>query len=220
VLSCQSNPIGWEATVGFAVTNLANKIVAHSVFPTFFMSLPKRSDSLSATDFERLLAWLDHDRERAGLEYEKIRRRLTTILAARGCRVPEELADETIDRVSRRVADIAATYQGNKLFYFLGVANNVHHEYLKRPAVQMQLPVVAEIDEEQTYDCMEACLSKLTQRSEHLIRQYYAEDKRAKISLRKSLADQLGINSNALRARALRIREGLQNCIERCLGAS
>lgn len=184
------------------------------------MSLPKRFDSLSPSDFERLLAWLDDDRERAGLEYEKIRRRLTTILAARGCRIPEELADETIDRVSRRVVDIEATYQGNKLLYFLGVANNVHHEYLKRPALPMQSPVMTDMDEEETYDCMEGCLGKLTERSQHLIRQYYAEDRRAKISLRKSLAEQLGITSNALRARALRIREGLQNCIERCLSAS
>jgi DNA-directed RNA polymerase specialized sigma24 family protein len=184
------------------------------------MSLPKRNDSLSPTDFERLLAWLDDDRERAGFEYEKVRRRLTTIFETRGCRIPEELADETIDRVSRRVADIEATYEGNKLLYFLGVANNVHHEYLKRPAVPRQLAVVTDMDEEQTYNCMDECLSKLTQRSQHLIRQYYAEDKRAKISLRKSLADQLGITSNALRARALRIRESLQNCIERCLSAS
>lgn len=184
------------------------------------MARPKRSVPLRQDDFERLLAWLDDDRERAGLEYEKIRRRLTTILAARGCRFPEELADETIDRVSRRVEDIEATYQGNKSLYFLGVANNVHHEYLKRPVVPMQLPVLTDMDEEQTYDCMEECLSKLTERSQHLIRQYYAEDKRAKISLRKSLADQLGITSNALRARALRIREGLQHCIERCLSAT
>ena len=180
------------------------------------MSLPKRSESLSQVDFERLLAWLDDDRERAGSEYEKVRRRLTTIFASRGCRVPEELADETIDRVSRRVVDIAGTYQGNKVLYFLGVANNVHHEYLKRPALPAQIPV-AGVDEEQTYDCLEQCLGTLTARSQHLIRQYYAEEKVAKINLRKALAKQLGITNDALRARALRIREGLQLCIERCL---
>ena len=185
------------------------------------MALPKRAESLSQVDFEHLLAWLDEDRERAGLEYEKVRRRLTTIFASRGCRVPEELADETIDRVSRRVGDIQATYQGNKLLYFLGVANNVHHEYVKRPTLPAEMPVVASgMNEEQTYDCLELCLGKLTERSQHLIRQYYAADKSAKINLRKSLAEQLGITNNALRARALRIREGLQNCIERCLSVT
>lgn len=181
------------------------------------MPLPKKSDSLRQDDFDRLLTWLDEDRERAGEEYEKVRRRLTTIFSSRGCRVPEELADETIDRVSRRVADIQETYQGNKVLYFLGVASNVHHEYLKRPAVSTPAAVAEGPDREHTYDCLEQCLSKMTESSRNLIRQYYAEDKRAKIELRKVLAGQLGITQNALRARALRIREGLQVCIERCL---
>lgn len=181
------------------------------------MPLPKKSDSLRQDDFDRLLAWLDEDRERAGEEYEKVRRRLTTIFSSRGCRVPEELADETIDRVSRRVADIQETYQGNKALYFLGVAGNVHHEYLKRPTVPTSMPVVEAPDQEHTYDCLDQCLSKMTEGSRNLIRQYYAENKRAKIDLRKVLATQLGITQNALRARALRIREGLQVCIERCL---
>lgn len=183
------------------------------------MPLPKRSDSLRQDDFDRLLVWLDDDRERAGEEYEKLRRRLTTIFSARGCRIPEELADETIDRVSRRVADIQDNYQGNKALYFLGVANNVHHEYLKRPPVPMPVIEIAATDQELTQDCLEQCLEKLTERSQHLIRQYYAEDKSAKISLRKALAQHLGITQNALRARALRIREGLQFCIERCLSS-
>ncbi|HKR60607.1 MAG TPA: hypothetical protein VJS64_12880 [Pyrinomonadaceae bacterium] len=178
--------------------------------------------SLLQDDFDQLLTWLDEDRERAGEEYEKLRRRLTTIFAARGCRTPEELADETIDRVSRRVASIRETYQGNKTLYFLGVANNVHHEYLKRPTLATPaapLPLTANIDHEQTYDCLERCIGKLTEGSQQLIRQYYAADKREKIRLRRRLAEQLGITNNALRARALRIREALQTCIERCISA-
>jgi hypothetical protein len=181
------------------------------------MPLPKRSHSLEQDDFDRLLAWLDHDRDRAGEEYEKLRRRLTTIFAARGCRTAEELADETMDRVSRRVADIERTYQGNKALYFLGVANNVHHEYLKRPALAAPPPVFDDVDKEKTHDCLEQCINKLQAGSQNLIRQYYSADRRAKIGLRKRLADQLGITHNALRARTLRIREGLQVCIERCL---
>ena len=182
------------------------------------MPLPKQSHSLRQEDFDRLLAWLDDDRELAGREYEKVRRRLTTIFASRGCRVPEELADETMDRVSRRVADIRDTYSGNKVLYFLGVANNVHHEFLKRPTLSNPVPVVTERhDQERTHACLEVCINKLTERSQHLIRNYYAEDKQKKVALRRVLAEQLGINLNALRARALRIREELQVCIERCL---
>ncbi|HKP37054.1 MAG TPA: hypothetical protein VJT71_09355, partial [Pyrinomonadaceae bacterium] len=59
---------------------------------------------LAQEDFDRLLAWLDADRERAGVIYEKIRWRLITIFAARNCVTPEDLADETLDRVARKVA--------------------------------------------------------------------------------------------------------------------
>src|SRR5437588_13105906 len=93
---------------------------------------PKLKD-LRQDDFERLLTWLDSDRERAGVLYEKIRWRLIAILASRGCVEAEALADETIDRVSRRVADIEATYVGERAIYFLGGVNNVHHQYLKGP---------------------------------------------------------------------------------------
>src|SRR5262249_47944043 len=161
---------------------------------------------------------LDPDRERAGVLYEKIRWRLITILASRGCSVPEELADETIDRVARRVVDIQETYVGDKLLYFLGVANNVHHEYLKRPSMP-EPPPPNESDEEleQAHSCLETCMKKLPEDSRQLIIRYYAEDKQEKIDLRKQIADELRVNINTLRLRALRIREKLQDCIEKCL---
>jgi hypothetical protein len=52
-----------------------------------------------------------------------------------------------------------------------------------------------------------------------MIEQYYAENKRAKIDLRKRIAAEFGISLNTLRLRALRIREKLQACIEQCLKA-
>ncbi len=189
------------------------------------MPPPKKIHILKQEDFERLLAWLDEDRERAGATYEKIRWRLITIFAARSCHVPEELADVTIDRVARRVSDIQATYIGDKILYFLGVANNVHHEYLKRPAASGSAPELNETaddgfaDTEQKHDCLESCINNLPEDSGHLIRRYYAADRQAKIDLRKQLADELSINVNTLRARALRIREKLQACIERCLAS-
>lgn len=178
----------------------------------------KKLHILKQEDFDRLLAWLDEDRERAGMAYEKIRWRLMTIFAARDCPLPEELADETIDRVARRVADIQETYVGDKALYFLGVANNVHHEYLKRPVIPELPPPGDDVEEkERTHGCLENCIDNLPDDSKHLIRRYYAEDKQAKIDLRKQLADELGVSISNLRLRALRIREKLQVCIQRCL---
>jgi len=179
---------------------------------------------LQQEDFNRLLNWLAADAEQAGSMYETIRWRLVAILASRGCRFPEDLADETIDRVARRVAQIQSTYVGDKAIYFLGVMNNVHHEYLKRrepPVVPLINDVAAAVIEtkEQIHACLEKCLGKLTPNSRQMIEQYYAEDKQAKIDLRKRLAQKFGVSASNLRLRALRIREKLQVCIDRCVEA-
>jgi DNA-directed RNA polymerase specialized sigma24 family protein len=183
------------------------------------MSAVKQLKELRREDFERLLTWLDTDRERAGELYERIRWRLVTILASRGCPQAEELADETIDRVARRVADIEQTYVGDKAIYFLGVMNNIHHEYLRRPTTPKLLPERNDDHDqrEQVHLCLDTCLEKLAPYSRQLIERYYAADKKAKIDLRKLVARELGIKPATLRLRALRIREKLQTCIESCL---
>lgn len=177
---------------------------------------------LESADFERLLMWLDPDPDGAGKLYESIRWRLIAILASRGCHIPEELADEVIDRVARRVKEIEPGYTGDKAAYFLGVMNNVHHEYLRRPTVP-RLVAGANDDvevKEQTYVCLDRCLEKLAPHAREIIQQYYAADKQAKISLRKRIAAKFGMSSSNLRLRALRIRAKLQTCIEQCLELS
>jgi len=183
------------------------------------MPPPRKIHVLAQEDFDRLLTWLEQDRERAGLAYEEIRRRLTTIFAARGCSVPEDLADETIDRVARRVADIAATYAGDKAKYFFGVATNVHHEYLKRPAPPEPTEELIDDapDKERTHDCLERCLEKLSGDARAMILRYYSQEKQAKIALHKGMAEGFGVSINTLRLRILRMKEKLQTCLERCL---
>jgi DNA-directed RNA polymerase specialized sigma24 family protein len=184
------------------------------------MSPAKQLKELRQQDFDRLLNWLDNDRERAGLLYEKVRWRLVTILAARGCTLAEELADETIDRVARRVRDIQATYAGDKAIYFLGVMNNVHHEYLRRPPGPRLIEKNEGVERrEQIHLCLDSCLAKLAPYARQLIERYYGADRQAKIDLRKAIARELGIKTSTLRLRALRIREKLQTCIESCLDA-
>lgn len=185
------------------------------------MSAAKHFRDLEQRDFDRLLNWLDADRERAGSLYERIRWRLVTILASRGCPIAEELADETIDRVARRVADIEQVYVGDKAIYFLGVMNNVHHEYLRKPATPQLVDTSENVEtREQIHLCLDNCLATLAPYSRQLIERYYAADKKAKIDLRKVIARELGIKPATLRLRALRIREKLQICIETCMSVS
>src|SRR5262245_59386893 len=98
---------------------------------------------LTQEAFDRLLTWLNPNKEQAAREYEQIRRHLIKIFICRGCTCPEDLADETINRVARRLQEIAATYAGNPHAYFCGVARNIYLEYLRAKPVP-ELPPTPE----------------------------------------------------------------------------
>lgn len=173
---------------------------------------------LDQGSFDRLLAWLHSDREQAGRKYEDIRRRLIKLFACRGCHEAEDLADETINRVARKTEEITESYSGDPALYFYGVANKVHHEYLRKKPAPPPPPPLESDDAEREYECLDQCMQQLASDSRELVLQYYHEEKRAKIEHRKQLALSLGIGINALRLRAFRIREALQRCVLRCLG--
>lgn len=172
---------------------------------------------LTKESFDALLAWLDPAREEAGRKYEEIRLRLIKIFVCRGCLEPEDLADETINRVSKKLKEIESTYSGEPARYFYGVANKVHLEYLRKPVPRPPAPCDVSDDIEKEYACLERCMQKLTSNNRMLVLQYYQEEKRAKIDQRKLLADRLGIALNALRIRACRIRASLQECVQSCV---
>jgi RNA polymerase sigma factor (sigma-70 family) len=176
---------------------------------------------LTKEEFERLLAWLDNDREKAGVIYETIRCRLIKIFARRGCWEAENLADETINRVATRIESISTEYTGNPALYFYGVARKIHHEYLRQR--RRPLPEFSSIPnpfEDEEYDCLDQCLEGVNVEDRDLILRYYLEDKRDKINYRKQLAEELGIAINALRIRAHRIRKPLKKCVQECVHRS
>lgn len=185
---------------------------------------------LTQGEFDLLLNWLDPDPEQAGRKYEVIRTRLIKIFTIRGCREAEDIADETINRVTARVAEVAAEYSGDPALYFYGVAQKVLLEYGRKTSgrlaevsvdsasITLSTPpqVLAE-DIEPEYQCLEHCLSELPAENRGLVMRYYQQDKQAKIDHRKMLATELGIALNALRIRAHRIRQTLQRCVLDCL---
>ena len=178
----------------------------------------KREREITQESFDKLLAWLDPDRERAGQKYEWIRLKLIKIFRCRGCTTPEDLTDETINRVTRKLQEIADIYVGDPALYFYGVAHKVILEHVKkRPDPLPPPPIDTREEIELEYSCLERCMERLGSDSRLLIIQYYQENKQAKIDHRKLLAERLGIALNALRIRAHRIRASLQQCVGECL---
>jgi RNA polymerase sigma factor (sigma-70 family) len=128
------------------------------------------------------------------------------------------LADDTINRVAKKVPAIVPSYTGDPALYFLGVAHNVCLEHFRKKP-EPDLPPLPDDSErkEQMDECLEQCMERLTPKNRQLILEYYREEEHSKIDHRKELAQQLGIALNALRIQACRIRASLQQCVFGCL---
>ena len=173
---------------------------------------------LSQQAFDALLEWLDSDREQAAIKYEQIRSRLIKIFTGRGCADAEDLADETINRVTSKLDQIKTEFKGDRTRYFFGVANKVYMEYLRRKSPQPPpSPPPDSNQAELEYRCLEQCIDQLSEKDRYLLLKYYGAEGREKVEHRKRLAEELGIAPNALRIRAYRIRLDVQECIDKCI---
>jgi RNA polymerase sigma factor (sigma-70 family) len=189
----------------------------------------KKDWVLTQDALKRLLTCLDPDQERSAQKYEDIRRALITFFECRQSPSPEDHADETINRVARRLSEGKEIYVENPASYFYGVARNILKEqWEKLPAASAPLdlfhdPVrdselhLEREQRERQLECLEHCLRGLTAKDRELIGEYYQGETGVKIQNRKSLAEKLGVPLNALRLRALRIREKLEDCVALCL---
>src|SRR5512147_2505802 len=81
---------------------------------------PRRKWTLTQEAFDQLLAALGEDRERAGETYLEIRSNLVRFFEWRGCPLPEDHADETFNRVAKRILEGEEIL--NPMSYCLGVA--------------------------------------------------------------------------------------------------
>lgn len=185
----------------------------------------RRKWTLTQEAFDQLLAALGEDRERAGETYLEIRSNLVRFFEWRGCPLPEDHADETFNRVAKRILEGEEIL--NPMSYCLGVARMLLLEISKSRAKEQQalaematVPQVASADTSELntrIDCLQECLETLSTNNRELIIQYYQGEKGAKIESRKRLVERFGIPVNTLRMRALRLRERLQSCVEDCL---
>jgi len=171
-------------------------------------------------DFDRLLAWLDPDREKAAKRYEEIRRRLIKIFEARGFveADAEAMADATFDRVAIKLREIADTYVGDPVLYVYRVAQFIIMEWRHRLPVPPPPPPPDSWDEkEPIYACLDSCMNKLEPDDRQLLLDYYTGEGREKIERRRNLAEARGLTENALRIHLTRLRKTLRECVSKCL---
>lgn len=175
--------------------------------------------SISQESFDTLLAWLDADRNTAGIKYENIRVSLIRIFISNGFDDAEDLADVTINRVTMKVPDMILSYVGEPASYFYAVARNVAHEAWRRkefttdrvPEKPNQI-----VETSDAYDCLIGCLEVLPRNKRELILNYYLYEGKEKITHHRSMAQDLGVTDGALRTRAHKIRASLEKCVVNC----
>lgn len=174
----------------------------------------------NAVAFERLLCWLGPDPETAGRKYESIRSRLIMMFGARRCAFAEDLADATFERVARKLA-VLDGFNGDPARYFYGVAKKIYLEYQnERMTARWRFDSTQPTNEdkqdlESMLEQLDEALSAIPNSDRELILTYYAGSSENKINHRRALAQQFGIQPNALRLRVFRIRREIKNYILR-----
>jgi hypothetical protein len=178
--------------------------------------------------FDALLSALDPDRDVASARYTALHERLVRFFQWNNIEEADALADETLDRLARRVAadrnstnqsDTEAVKEPEK--FAAGVARLLLHEYWRQRQRQEQAleslkhrdwtaNLEAKQETEVLASALDECLRALPAAQRELIEKYYGTDGRNQIESRKQLAEEHKISLNALRNRAMRIRIELE----------
>jgi DNA-directed RNA polymerase specialized sigma24 family protein len=192
----------------------------------------KKDWTLTPAALGGLLAWLDEGTNSDGLRYEEMRRRLVSYFDRKNCRTPNELADETLNRVARRLEEEGVIESETPAKYCYIVARFIFMEHLRdarkghalfddSQSLNSGVFTSSETEDdrerkEKMLDCLEQCTGKLQPKSREIITRYYVGTGRTKIETRGALAKELGITMNALSIRACRIRDKLEACVRQC----
>jgi DNA-directed RNA polymerase specialized sigma24 family protein len=176
--------------------------------------------------FTHLLVWLDNGQESGGATYLEMRRRLVWYFRRKGCTTPDDLADNTLNRVARRLEEEGTISDAPARYCYI-VAKFVFLEHLRQvgqlrtglaEAARAPEAEAPTDDEERRLQCLDRCLQQLSADDQALILEYYRGSQRERIDGRKALAARLSLSMNAVAIRACRIREKLVGCLRNCCG--
>jgi DNA-directed RNA polymerase specialized sigma24 family protein len=207
--------------------------------PTPILGRTSKKDwRLSQTAFHRLLEWLDDGGNSRGEKYLAMRRRLVDYFDRKNCPAADDLADETLNRIARRLEEEGGIVTTAPARYCYIVAKFVFLETLgEAQRNPVSLDALSDYGrgqalastpspeagrkqtEEHQLHCLEQCLQGLESGDRELIGEYYHGEQRAKIENRQRLAARFGLTANALTIRACRIRARLENCVRQCMEA-
>jgi len=186
------------------------------------------NDSANQNPLDELLSWFDTDRDRASALYMELRKRL--VFYFRFYYNPEDLADETIDRVLEKFKEGKIKRFGRAENYIWGVARNLRNENsrkrkvfsfddavldepLKEPATWTQHD-----EDEDLYKAIKTAINNLDEADRELFLEYVFIDERdgkSRTEMREELAAKHKINIPNLRVKIYRIKKNLMREISK-----
>ena len=181
---------------------------------------PAADESPPRAPFDALLLRLGADGEPAAPVYERLRLRLIAMFRLHLPIEAEALADDSLERLAKRLHEGVTVEHVSA--YLHGIARLVLLEARNRPLARraaageldrLRAPEPDEVDDLEAHAALRGCLNKIGEESSRLILAYYADDEAGRIHVRQRLAASLGLNLNALRNRALRLRAALETCV-------
>ena len=183
----------------------------------------RTSRGLDSEAFESLLRLLDKDREKAGLRYEDLRRRLTMFFESRSHPDSERLVDVVMDRVACKLRGGTDIPAADFVPYIFGVARMIALEEHRRRVKEQTTSLTWDVADrrqhpgERELECLDRCLGALEAGTRSTVLAYYQGQGSEKLDNRTGIAARLGITHTALANRTWRIRKRLAECVRTCV---
>lgn len=178
---------------------------------------------LDAPAFAALLRALASDAPQAAREYERLHLRLQRYFALHGVAHPLEASDEAFNRLAKRLSE------GERLVnleaYLAGIARLVMLEERQKARRERQMLVRLVTPESPAEDdpllpALESALAELPEAAREIMARYYLGRGRERTRSREAIAQELGVSTNTLRNRVLRLRRRLEHAVRVRLGTA
>lgn len=178
----------------------------------------------TADNFSQFLQAFSSNEAEAVSAYTNLYNALVRFFHLKGESLPEEAADITVDRVclkisqNERIEDVTKYCFGVARLVFLERLRQFEKEKIAATTFYSQKNTNQPVSETDPLEIFRDCINSLNNQEKSLLKEYFADKQFSELKLhRENLSKSLGISLNKLRLNIFRLRERLENCVNKKL---